>query len=95
VEEEAFDETVLEWFVAIAGMPLISTPPTHLLTSTDYDPFLVMKDNNKVYGFNVALIEYIETIPTLWKTTKGEYGAERGAGVARKSSGTCCGRQLV
>ncbi|PVG02219.1 putative mannosyltransferase [Serendipita vermifera] len=36
----------------------------------DYDPFLSMEDNNQVYGFNIALYEYEETIPTLWKATK-------------------------
>lgn len=35
-----------------------------------YDPFLSMEDNNQVYGFNIALYELEETIPTLWKATK-------------------------
>jgi alpha 1,2-mannosyltransferase len=37
-----------------------------------YDPFLVMQDNKKVYGFTLSLYEYIETIPTLWDAVKGE-----------------------
>lgn len=37
-----------------------------------YDPFLVMQDEKKVYGFTLSLFEYIETIPTLWQTVKGE-----------------------
>lgn len=35
-----------------------------------YDPFLLMQDEKKVYGFTLSLFEYIETIPTLWNTTK-------------------------
>lgn len=34
------------------------------------DPFLVMQDQNKVYGFTVSLYEYQATIPTLWDTVK-------------------------
>jgi hypothetical protein len=37
-----------------------------------YDPFLLMQDEKKVYGFTLSLFEYIETIPTLWDTVKGE-----------------------
>ncbi|ORY27183.1 putative alpha-1,2-mannosyltransferase [Naematelia encephala] len=37
---------------------------------TAYDPFLVMQDEQKVYGFTLSLYEYIETIPTLWDTVK-------------------------
>jgi len=35
-----------------------------------YDPFLVMQDEKKVYGFTISLYEYQRTIPTLWETTK-------------------------
>ncbi|KAH7103907.1 glycosyltransferase family 15 protein [Auriculariales sp. MPI-PUGE-AT-0066] len=34
----------------------------------DFDPFLYMQDNDKVYGFTLALKEYVETIPTLWES---------------------------
>lgn len=34
----------------------------------NYDPFLFMQVNKKKYGFNIALTEIEETIPTLWKT---------------------------
>ncbi|KAI8913917.1 nucleotide-diphospho-sugar transferase [Powellomyces hirtus] len=34
------------------------------------DPFRFMQENNKLYGFTISLYEYIETIPTLWKTTR-------------------------
>ena len=33
-----------------------------------------MQDQGKVYGFTISLFEYIETIPTLWKSVKGERG---------------------
>ncbi|TDL29878.1 glycosyltransferase family 15 protein [Rickenella mellea] len=35
-----------------------------------YDPFLVMQDEGKIYGFTISLFEFIETIPTLWNTVK-------------------------
>lgn len=35
-----------------------------------YDPFMYMKENNLEYGFTIMVPEYIETIPTLWDTTK-------------------------
>ncbi|GAV53619.1 hypothetical protein ZYGR_0AK01210 [Zygosaccharomyces rouxii] len=31
-----------------------------------YDPFKVMRQNNKKYGFVIAIYEYEDTIPTLW-----------------------------
>lgn len=33
-----------------------------------YDPFKVMRMNNKRYGFVISLYEYENTIPTLWDT---------------------------
>ncbi|KAF9522712.1 glycosyltransferase family 15 protein [Crepidotus variabilis] len=36
----------------------------------DYDPFLVMQDQDKLYGFTIALTEWKKTIPTLWKSVK-------------------------
>jgi hypothetical protein len=30
-----------------------------------------MQDHNKTYGFTISLIEFVETIPTLWDATKG------------------------
>ncbi len=35
-----------------------------------YDPFMYMKENNKEYGFTIMVPEYVETIPTLWKTVQ-------------------------
>ncbi|KAJ7219288.1 glycosyltransferase family 15 protein [Mycena pura] len=43
-------------------------PDIRYFCDLDYDPFLVMQDGNKVYGFTVSLLEYPTTIPTLWDT---------------------------
>lgn len=60
-------------------------PGIKLFCDVAYDPFLVMQDQGKVYGFTISLYEYIETIPTLWDAVKGfieeypEYVAEDNA----------------
>ncbi|KAI8811879.1 nucleotide-diphospho-sugar transferase [Cladochytrium replicatum] len=41
-----------------------------------YDPFVYMENNDKVYGFTVALLEIKETIPSLWPLTR-YYAYER------------------
>ncbi|POY76736.1 hypothetical protein BMF94_0328 [Rhodotorula taiwanensis] len=45
-------------------------PNVKFLCDIPYDPFKVMKQHNRTYGFVVTLYEYQETIPTLWQTTK-------------------------
>lgn len=45
-------------------------PSVELFCDLHYDPFRVMKDSNKKYSFVLSLYEYIETIPTLWESTK-------------------------
>ncbi|PFH54343.1 glycosyltransferase family 15 protein [Amanita thiersii Skay4041] len=45
-------------------------PHVKFFCDLDYDPFLYMQDNQKVYGFTISLFEYIETIPTLWDAVK-------------------------
>ncbi|GMM37297.1 alpha-1,2-mannosyltransferase [Saccharomycopsis crataegensis] len=45
-------------------------PDVKIYCDIDYDIFRFMKDNKKSYGWTISLPEYIETIPTLWKTTK-------------------------
>ncbi|KAF8481515.1 glycosyltransferase family 15 protein [Gautieria morchelliformis] len=45
-------------------------PNVKFFCDIDYDPFLIMQDQGKVYGFTVSLFEYEATIPTLWQTTK-------------------------
>lgn len=45
-------------------------PDVTFFCDLDYDPFLVMQNGKKVYGFTVSLYEYPATIPTLWDTVK-------------------------
>lgn len=45
-------------------------PHIKLHCDIDYDVFKFMEKNNKKYGFVISLYEYIETIPTLWESTK-------------------------
>ncbi|KAG8916292.1 alpha 1,2-mannosyltransferase 2.4.1, partial [Tulasnella sp. 408] len=45
-------------------------PGVKYFCDLDYDPFLFMQDNKKVYGFTISLYEFSETIETLWQTVK-------------------------
>jgi len=45
-------------------------PDVSFFCDVDYDPFLVMQDQNKVYGFTISLYEYQATIETLWGHVK-------------------------
>ncbi|TYJ59211.1 hypothetical protein B9479_000200 [Cryptococcus floricola] len=45
-------------------------PGVKFYCDINYDPFLLMQDENKVYGFTISLFEYIGTIPTLWDAVK-------------------------
>ncbi|KAI9146180.1 alpha-1,2-mannosyltransferase [Paraphysoderma sedebokerense] len=45
-------------------------PGVEYFCNLDYDPFAYMAQNNKMYGFTIALFEYNNTIPSLWKTTR-------------------------
>eukprot|EP01134_Creolimax_fragrantissima_P003693 CFRG3693T1 len=36
----------------------------------DFDPFVMFREQNLVYGFTIGLHEYKNTIPTLWNTVK-------------------------
>jgi len=45
-------------------------PDVTFFCDLDFDPFLFMQDNNKVYGFTISLPEYGETIETLWETVR-------------------------
>lgn len=56
--------------VLIAAIP-DHRPSVKFFCDIAYDPFLVMQDQNKVYGFTISLFEYIETIPSLWDSVKG------------------------
>jgi alpha 1,2-mannosyltransferase len=45
-------------------------PDVTFFCDIDYDPFLIMQDQNKLYGFTISLYEYEATIPTLWAAVK-------------------------
>ena len=45
-------------------------PSIELYCDVDYDVFKFMADNKKKYSFVLSLYEYVETIPTLWESTK-------------------------
>lgn len=45
-------------------------PNVQYFCDVNYDPFKFMQDNNKVYGFTISLVEWVQTIPSLWETVK-------------------------
>jgi alpha 1,2-mannosyltransferase len=45
-------------------------PDIDFYCSVPYDPFTYMRTHEKVYSFIITLPEYLETIPTLWETTR-------------------------
>ena len=45
-------------------------PSIELFCDISYDPFKFMADNGKKYSFVLSLYEYVETIQTLWDSTK-------------------------
>ncbi|EJD03503.1 glycosyltransferase family 15 protein [Fomitiporia mediterranea MF3/22] len=45
-------------------------PGVKYFCDMDYDPFLMMQEQNKVYGYTISLYEWQPTIPTLWDTVK-------------------------
>ncbi|KAF8910943.1 glycosyltransferase family 15 protein [Gymnopilus junonius] len=45
-------------------------PDVKFFCDLDYDPFLIMQDQNKMYGFTISLYEYEATIPTLWNAVR-------------------------
>jgi alpha 1,2-mannosyltransferase len=45
-------------------------PSIELYCDVHYDPFRVMAEKGKKYSFVLSLYEYVETIPTLWESTK-------------------------
>ncbi|KAJ7253923.1 glycosyltransferase family 15 protein [Mycena rebaudengoi] len=46
-------------------------PDVRFFCTIDDDPFLLMHDQDKTYGFTLALPEYHRTIPGLWDAVKG------------------------
>ncbi|KAH0830584.1 glycolipid 2-alpha-mannosyltransferase-domain-containing protein [Lanmaoa asiatica] len=45
-------------------------PDVRYFCDVDYDPFLFMEDNNKLYGFTISMPEWEPTIPTLWSSIR-------------------------
>lgn len=45
-------------------------PDVEYMCDFQYDPFTVLREKNKVYGFVIAIHEYENTIPTLWSTVE-------------------------
>ncbi|VDB92017.1 unnamed protein product [Peniophora sp. CBMAI 1063] len=45
-------------------------PDVHFHCDVNFDPFHYMIDHNKTYAFTITMLEYGQTIPTLWQTTK-------------------------
>lgn len=45
-------------------------PSIKLMCDIAEDPFTFMRENNKRYGFTIALIEYEWTVETLWQETR-------------------------
>lgn len=41
-------------------------PDVHYHCDVNFDPFLFLEDNNKIYGFTITMYEFEKTIPTLW-----------------------------
>ncbi|GAA5908386.1 hypothetical protein JCM6882_007923 [Rhodosporidiobolus microsporus] len=45
-------------------------PGVEFFCDIDYDPFVFMEANNKLYGFTVTLYEYRRTVESLWDVTR-------------------------
>ncbi|KAJ2722338.1 hypothetical protein GGI07_003362 [Coemansia sp. Benny D115] len=44
-------------------------PDVEYYCDMDYDPFVLMKQKGLKYGWNIAMTEFMATVPTLWNTT--------------------------
>lgn len=44
-------------------------PDVNFYCKMNYDPFEFLKKNDKLYGFVITIREFMETIPSLWKTS--------------------------
>ena len=60
-------------------------PSIELFCDINYDAFKFMADNKKKYSFVLSLYEYVETIPTLWESTK-KFIKEHPEHIAEKNS---------
>lgn len=60
-------------------------PGIQYTCDVDYDPFVFMEENKKVFSFSISLMEYQSTIPSLWKTVQGFVRANPGLLAANSS----------
>ncbi|CUM66876.1 uncharacterized protein PRCAT00004560001 [Priceomyces carsonii] len=52
-----------EWYFRVE-------PDVQYMCDFQYDPFTLLRSNDKLYGFVIAIHEYGNTIPTLWDTVE-------------------------
>jgi len=45
-------------------------PGVRYFCDLNYDPFVYMEENDKIYGFTISLVEWEPTITTLWASVK-------------------------
>ncbi|KAJ2514301.1 hypothetical protein H4217_005835 [Coemansia sp. RSA 1939] len=45
-------------------------PDVEYYCDIDYDPFMLMRDNGYKYAWNIAMAEFMETVPSLWNVTQ-------------------------
>ncbi|KAF8636698.1 hypothetical protein AX17_003503 [Amanita inopinata Kibby_2008] len=45
-------------------------PGVQYFCDVNYDPFVFMEENDKIYGFTISLVEWESTIETLWPTVR-------------------------
>jgi len=57
-------------------LTFVARPDVRFFCDLNFDPFLLMQDQNKVYGFTISLYEYEATIPSLWSAVRGKGGAD-------------------
>ncbi|KAI2633159.1 glycosyltransferase family 15 protein [Hypomontagnella submonticulosa] len=55
--------TAYDWFWRVE-------PSVQFYCNIDYDVFRFMQDNNKTYGFNMAILDDARSFPSLWERTK-------------------------
>ncbi|KAJ2159062.1 hypothetical protein GGF46_003299 [Coemansia sp. RSA 552] len=59
-------------------------PDVEYYCDINYDPFRYMQDNGFKYGWNIAMAEFMETIPSLWNTTL-QFAREHPEAIAKDS----------
>lgn len=69
-----FNQSILDPY----GYYLRVEPDVEFLCDFPYDPFRIMHQNNKKYGFVITLREYEETLPTLWENVQEYIDVDNG-----------------